>query len=228
MALETRLLPPAAVDTQVLPFSVFVAQTSDELDELVRVRAAAYLRHNAPAASRLSRSEEQDRNNDAILLVARSKLTGSVVGSVRVQTRLRKPLSVESALTLPDEMLERSPVELMRGNVLNGVGGKMVSAALAKGSYQVCKALKFSHIIVTCREPVDLMYRAYQFDDLLNGAMVDLPYSPGVKHKVLTLNVQEAEQRWKTNNPPLLNFMVGTNHPDIAIDYDYIFRRLNS
>ena len=213
---------------QPLPFSVSVARTTEDLAELVGVRSTAYARHNAPGAARLSRAEEQDHGDDAILVMARSKLNGCVVGSVRIQTRLLRPLMVESATPLPAEFINGTPIELMRGSVRSGVVGKMVSAALAKASYQISKTCDFSHIIVTCREPVHLMYRAYQFDDLLDGAMVDLPYSPGAKHKVLSLRIREAEARWIERNPALFRFMVLTPHPDIAIDYDYVFHRLKN
>ena len=168
---------------QPLPFSVSIARTLEDMAELVGVRSTSYSRHNAPGAARLSSAEEQDHGNDAILVMARSKLNGSVVGSVRIQTRLLRPLMVESATSLPAEFINGRPIELMRGSVRNGVVGRMVSAALAKASYQVSKTCDFSHIIVTCRDPVHLMYRAYQFDDLLDGVMIDLPYSPGAKHK---------------------------------------------
>ena len=209
-----------------LPFRVTAACTVKDVTELVKVRSETYLRHAAPGADRLRVPELQDYGNDAILLVARSKLDDAVIGSVRIQTRLVRPLMVESAMELPVEIVNDAPLELMRGSVRGGAVGNLVSSILAKASYQVSRACAFGHIVVTCREPVNLMYRAYQFDELMAGAMIDLPYSPGAKHKVLNLPVKDAEFRWRAQNLPLYVFMVETSHVDIAIDYDYVFSRL--
>ena len=69
------------------------------------------------------------------------------------------------------------------------------------------------------------MYRAYQFDELLAGELIDLPYSPGKKHKVLCLPVAEASERWRKIRLSF-NFMLETNHPDLDVDYDLIRERL--
>jgi hypothetical protein len=129
---------------------------------------------------------------------------------------------VESAMRLPDEVAGANPIELMRGSITNGAAGRMVSASLAKASFLLCRRFDFSHVIVTCREPVDLMYRAYQFDDLLSGELIDLPYSPGARHKVLCLPIREATERWRSQNRPLFDFMLNTDHPDIQLDYEHI------
>jgi hypothetical protein len=196
------------------------------LAELVAVRSAAYSRHNAPGAEQLKVAETQDRSPDVILLIAKSKLDDAVLGSVRIHTRLAGPLMVEAAMTLPGHVLERAPVELMRGSVKGGASGRMVSAALAKACYLICVELRFTHIIVTCRVPVDSMYGAYQFDDLLGGKMISLPYSPGAQHRVLCLPIAESATRWQQRNGALFDFMLSTVHSDIKLDYELIRQRL--
>ena len=103
-----------------MPFRIRVATSDADLAELVSVRSNAYARHNAPGAANLRVAEKQDTDQDAILLLARSKLDGAALGSVRVQTRLLKPLMVESAMTLPPDVSAGAPIELMRGSVQNG------------------------------------------------------------------------------------------------------------
>lgn len=212
--------------TRRLPFGVRVATTACDIEDLVSLRSATYSRHRAPGAHFLSKSEAQDGAPDAILLIARSKIDGGVLGSVRIQTRTVAPLMVESAMTLPPELARGEPIELMRGSVRGGTSGRTVSAALAKASFLIAAELRFTHIIVTCREPVDSMYRAYRFDDLLNGAMIHLPYSPGVQHRVLSLPVDQAAARWSASNAGLHDFMIGTAHPDIHLDFSVIKARL--
>ena len=208
------------------PFEIRVATSARDIADLVSLRASTYARHRAPGAHFLSNAESQDGAPDAILLIARSKLDDGVLGSVRIQTRAARPLMIESAMALPLAMARANPIELMRGSVRGGNAGRVVSAALAKGSFLIAAELGFTHVIVTCREPVDLMYRSYRFDDLLDGGMILLPYSPGVKHRVLSLPVARAAGRWKESNAALHDFMLGTIHPDIRLDFELIRARL--
>lgn len=212
--------------TKRLPFEIHVASTARDITELVSLRSATYGRHKAPGADLLTVAEAQDSAPDAILLIARSKVDGAVLGSVRIQTRAAGPLMVESAVNLPLEMVRGQPIELMRGSVRGGAAGRTVSAALAKASFLIASELRCTHIIVTCREPVDSMYRVYQFDDLLYGGMIHLPYSPGVQHRVLSLPVTEAVGRWREKNAALYDFMVDTVHPDIQLDFEAIKSKL--
>jgi len=209
-----------------LPFVVRLASSERDLFDVVSLRSRTYSRHKAPAAHLVQAPEDQDLRGDGLILVARSKVDGIAVGSVRVQTRIRRPLSVESAMRLPNDVVARNPIELMRGSIINGVAGRMVSASLAKTTFLLCQQFSFSHVIVTCREPVDLMYRAYRFDELLNGKLIDLPYSPGAQHKVLCLPIDEAAERWRLENRPLYDFMVDTKHPDIQLDYVQVQQQL--
>ncbi|HEX4235706.1 MAG TPA: hypothetical protein VH041_15540 [Caldimonas sp.] len=224
---RTSLGAHELIEARALPFRISIATSQQDLIDVVSLRSQAYARHNAPAAGRLKSLEEQDRGADAIVLLARSKLDAMAVGSVRVQTRVSKPLMVEGAMQLPYEVANANPVELMRGSISNGTAGRMVSASLAKASFLLCLYFDFSHVIVTCREPVNLMYRAYQFDELLSGEMIDLPYSPGVKHKVLCLPMKDAVERWRSRNRPLFDFMLSTNHPDIQLDHAHAKRQLD-
>ena len=225
--LDASCTPGLPRRVQRLPFEIRVAATARDIAELVSLRSATYGRHKAPGAHFLNVAEPQDGAPDAILLVARSKVDGGVLGSVRIQTRTAGPLMVESAISLPSEIERGRPIELMRGSVRGGAAGRTVSAALAKASFLIASELLFTHIIVTCREPVDSMYRAYMFDDLLYGGRVHLPYSPGVEHRILSLPVAEAAERWRCKNAALYSFMVDTDHPDIQLDFDSLRTRLS-
>jgi hypothetical protein len=211
-----------------LPFVIRLASSEQDLLDLVGLRARTYIRHNAPAAKLVGTPEEQDRRGDALLLIARSKLDGTPVGSVRVQTRVSRPLLVESAMRLPEDVARSSPIELMRGSITNGTAGRMVSAAFGKATFLLCREMGFSHVIVTCREPVNLMYRAYQFDELLSGELIHLPYSPGARHKVLCLPMVGATERWRSDNKPLFDFMMNVDHPDIQVDFTSARSQLGS
>lgn len=210
-----------------LPFVVRLASSERDLLDVVSLRSKTYSRHNAPAARLVRSLEEEDLRGDGLILVARSKIDGTAIGSVRVQTRVQRPLMVESAMQLPHDVASANPIELMRGSITNGLPGRTVSASFAKATFLLCRKFAFSHVIVTCREPVDLMYRAYRFDELLGGALIELPYSPGARHKVLCLPMNEATERWRSQNPPLFELMLNIEDPDIQVDYDQVRQQLN-
>lgn len=208
-----------------LPFTVKVVTTKSELDSVVALRSAAYLRHNAPAADKVRYPEEADECGDAVILVARSKLEGGVVGTMRINSNLNAPIQLESVMALPDPFNQSRCAEFMRLGVVNGSEGRLVSSALAKASYEICVAMKMDFIFVCSRPPVDTMYRGYRFDDLLNGKKLDLHYAPGVPHFVLCLPVAEAAERWRLRSRAVYRFFIETEHPDLEIDYTEVKRR---
>lgn len=224
--MEERPYSSCATATQALPFVVSVVVTASELEEAVAVRSSAYERHNAPGAAKLREAEADDSRPDVVVLIARQKLDGRVIGSIRVQPNSAQPMKFEREVPLPAHLAGRPGVELMRLGVANGTPGRMVTAALAKASYMICRKNGVEHIYVGGRRPVDAIYRSYQFDDLLNGRKVELSYAPGALHSILCLPVQEAEERWRTRNFGLYSFMVLTEHADIAIDDQEVRRRL--
>ena len=71
-----------------LPFTVKLVTSKDDLARAIAVRAAAFERHNAPALEKVRNGEEDDERDDVVLLVARSKLDGGVVGTMRIDPNL--------------------------------------------------------------------------------------------------------------------------------------------
>jgi hypothetical protein len=211
---------------QALPFTVSMVTTSAEMAHVVALRSSAYLRHNAPAAKRMRAPEDDDARQDVIILAARSKLDGGIVGTLRLNPNLQEPMKFEHSVALPTHFNGARCVELMRLGVANGARGERVSAALAKASYNICVASKFDFIFVASRPRVDMVYRRYRFDDCLGGERVELPYAPGVMHSILCLPVAEAEERWRSYSLWVYRFFVETEHPDIDIDYVEAARRL--
>jgi hypothetical protein len=224
--MEERSYSSCATVTQPLPFVVSVVTSARELDEAVAVRSSAYERHNAPGAAKLREAEDDDGRADVVVLIARQKLDRRVIGSIRIQPNFTQPMKFERSAPLPVHLQGRRAVELMRLGVAHGTPGRMVTAALAKASYLICRRSGVEHAYVAGRRPVDAIYRSYQFDDLLDGRKVELSYAPGALHSILCLPVDQAEERWRSRNYPLYSFMVLTQHPDLAIDDPEVRRRL--
>ena len=210
---------------QLLPFTVSLVTTQSELARAVAVRAHAYLRHNAPAADRLRVAEDDDLRDDTAVLVARSKLDDGVLGTIRINPNRNAPMKFEASVELAAPHTEARCVEFMRLGVMNGSSGRLVTAALAKASYYACVAAGIDYIFVASRPPVDLVYKAYQFDDLLQGRTVELPYAPGAQHSILCLPVAAAEERWRSRSRMVHRFFVETHHPDIQVDLPEVLRR---
>jgi hypothetical protein len=211
--------------SQLLPFTISVVKTASDLSEAVSLRSAAYLRHNAPAADKLRVAEDDDRREDVILLVARSKLDGGVVGTIRINPNFAFPLQLERAVTLPIRFRQARCVEFMRLGVSSGGAGRLVTASLAKAAFYICAAHQVDFIFVASRPPVDVVYRTYRFDDLLEGQKVELPYAPGIGHSILCLPVREAEARWQYSSRGVYRFFVETHHPDLRVDHAEIATR---
>jgi hypothetical protein len=214
-------------ETQFLPFTVSLVSTASELAEAIALRSSAYARHKAPAAELMKDPEEDDGRDDIVLLIARSKFDGGVVGTMRINPNLVHPMHLESAVTLPEPFASSSCAEFMRLGVTNGPGGRLVTSALAKTSYEICVACGIDYIFVGSRPSVEAVYRGYMFDDLL-GKRIELSYAAGVPHRILCLPVREAEERWRRAAGTVYQFFVRTEHPDIRVDYAAIARRLSA
>jgi hypothetical protein len=117
---------------------------------------------------------KDDERDDVVLLVARSKLDGGILGTIRIQPNLKTLMHLESVIALPYPFNKSRCVEFIRLGVLNGSSGRLVSSALAKASYEICVAMKMDYIFLCSRSPVDTMYRKYRFDDFLEGKKLEL------------------------------------------------------
>ncbi len=92
--------PPAqAVAQEYLPFTVRVVDTEAALHKAVQIRHAAYARHIAPhLALALQAPEALDRVPGAVVLLAESKVDGSPLGTMRIQTNRHGPLTLEQSV----------------------------------------------------------------------------------------------------------------------------------
>lgn len=202
-----------------LAFRVRLATTPDDLLKAVGLRSAAYGRHVPAVGAALREPEPDDARPDVLIVIAESKLDGSVLGSMRLQPNFHRPLRIEGEARLPARFHDRRLVEFMRLTVTNGSAGRLVMPAIAKASFEICWRTGIDYAFVAGRHPVSLMYQAMQFDDVLDGATVNLSYAAGVPHNIYCLPIADADARWRRARHSLYPFMAHTEHPDIAIDY---------
>jgi hypothetical protein len=207
---------------EMLPFVVRLADSPQDVRKAVEIRATAYARHVPEMGLILRDPEPDDFRTDALLLLAVSKLDNAVVGSLRLQHNIDRPLRIESDLELPAGIKGARLVEVRRLGVGNGISGRLVMAALIKAVYEICYAGRSDYIIFCARPAVAAIYRTMHFDDLLGGRTVSLSYAGGEPHSVFSLPIRDADHRWRTSKFHLYEFTAKTEHPDIQINYERV------
>jgi hypothetical protein len=125
--------------TQRLPFTVRIARSESELEQAVHIRHAAYARHVPALAELLRAPEAGDREADATVLLAESKLDGEPLGTMRIQTNRAKPLAIEQSVALPVWLRHRRLVEATRLGITQQRVGRVVKVMLFKAFYQFCR-----------------------------------------------------------------------------------------
>lgn len=201
-----------------LPFTVRLVQHHADLVKAVHVRQAAYARHLPDFAQTLHRPEQADFADGAVVLLAESKLDGSALGSVRLQTNFVQPLELEAAVALPLWLQARRLAEVTRLGVGQGRVGHLVKIALVKGCFDFCEQNQVDWAVVTGRTGVDRHYDQLLFTDVFaDQKAIPLPHVGNIPHRVMAFEIATGEARWEAAQHPLLAFFRHTRHPDIDI-----------
>jgi hypothetical protein len=201
-----------------LPFTIRRVQGDADLWKAVRIRHAAYARHIPEFASTLKEPEASDYHEDAVILLAESKLDGSPLGSARIQTNLYRPLDVEASVALPLWLQAKRMVEVSRLGVEEGRIGRVVKTALVKACFAYCEQHQIEQAIVTARRPVDRQYEQLLFSDVFaDKQAIPIEHVGNIPHRVMAFEIASGEARWTAAQHPLLAFFRHTRHPDIDI-----------
>jgi hypothetical protein len=205
--------------TEKLPFTLKIVHTQRELEQAVLIRQAAYDRHLPAFAKTLGKPESADFEKGTVVLLAESKVDGSALGTMRIQTNAYKPLCLEQSIDLPQWLKESPMAEATRLGVTNQVGGRLVTTALFKAFYMYCQQIGVEWMVIAGRAPVDRMYQRMLFQDVFPGqGMVPLAHANNLPHRVMQFSVKTAFARWSAADHPLLKFAALTHHPDITLD----------
>ncbi|MCM5569668.1 hypothetical protein M6I34_04025 [Burkholderiaceae bacterium FT117] len=201
-----------------LPFRVRVVRTNEQLEKAISLRAEAYGRHVPELATVLDKPEEIDRSDKAIIFLAESKEDGSPVGTLRMQTNLHGPLSLEQSVVLPQRFQNRPLAGVTRLAVKEGRAGKQVKLVLFKTLFRYCFATQIEWIIIGARPPLDSEYRKIGFEDVFDDQrLVPFVTAEHIPHRVLAFDVLGAERKWFATNHRLYKFMAYDYHPDIEV-----------
>lgn len=200
-----------------LPFTVRVVGSEAQLRKAVAIRQAAYARHVPALAEQLREPEPNDHDDDSLVLLAESRMDGSPVGTMRIQTNRRRGLAVERSVTLPPWLQNASMAEATRLGIAEGSAGRVVKIVLCKAFYHYCLAADIEWMVIAARAPLDRTYEAALFKDVYPGQYFPLRHANNIPHRVLAFEVGTAAERWAAVNHPLSKFMVHTRHPDIDL-----------
>lgn len=201
-----------------LPFSVRVVRTAEDLEKAVAIRHSAYARHLPDFAEKLRAPEEADWEEGVAVLLAESKIDGSPLGSMRIQSNQFRQLSLEQSVELPRSIAKASLAEVTRLGIVSEGVGSLVKTTLIKASFQYCQQLGIDWAIVTARSPLDRQYERLMFEDLFPGrGFIPMQHVHNLPHRVLGFNIHTGEARWSQAKHPLLKFFCYTDHPDIDI-----------
>ncbi len=201
-----------------LPFTVRLVRNEEDLKKAVLIRQQAYARHMPAVAQTLGTPEKMDTEDGVAILLAVSKVDGSPLGSVRIQTNQYQPLAIEKSIALPDWLQNRSMAHVSRLGIKEGQVGRLVKLMLFKGMYKYWIQNGIEWAVVAARPPLDLMYEQLLFRDVFPGGnLTPLPHMNNVPHRIMAFNVATALNRWLDAKHPLTKFIVFTHHPDLDI-----------
>jgi hypothetical protein len=216
-ALVDQRAEPAMLEER-LPFTVRVVRSEEDLLKAVGVRHSAYARHMPEFAESLRSPEDDDFRNDTVVMLAESKVDRTVLGSVRIQTNLELPLSLELSVKLPDWLQRRSLAEVRRLAIAQGTTGRLVKMILVKACLKFCDRNDIEWAVLAARPPLNKGYEQLLFRDVLEGeTFVPLPRANNVAHHVLAFDVENTRARLSEANHPLLKFFCYTHHPDLDV-----------
>jgi len=216
MAQETQAQPRLVEER--LPFSIRIVRDEAALEKAVSIRHAAYGRHIPEVAALLEKAEALDSEPGSVVLLAESRLDGSPLGTMRIQTNRFRPLALEQSIELPSWLQGKSQAEATRLGVIGNRAGRLVKTALFKAYYHYCVQEEIEWMTIAARSPLDRQYEALLFQDVLpEGGFIPMRHAGNIPHRVLAFNVRLADFNWRRASHPLYDFVVNTRHPDIDL-----------
>ena len=102
LSMQWKVTEKVPMAGERLPFTVRAVRNESDLMKAVRIRQTAYGRHLPGLAALLRVPEPYDREDGSVVLLAESKLDGSPLGTMRIQTNRYGKLGLEDSVVLPE------------------------------------------------------------------------------------------------------------------------------
>lgn len=208
----------ASLRKESLPFTVKIVANEADLNKAVYIRHTAYGRHVPAFAEKLKAPEPLDFDMGTVVLLAESKLDGSPLGTMRIQTNRHTPLALEQSVELPDWLQGPSLAEATRLGVSDGHQGRLVKTVLFKAYFLYCQQAGIDWMVIAGRRPIDRQYEALLFRDVFGvGEFTPMQHASDIPHRVMAFEIDTAQHRWAVASHPLYKFVFETHHVDIKL-----------
>lgn len=205
-------------EVQALPFTVRIARDERDIRKAVQIRHAAYARHVPALASKLTEPEPFDFEDGMLVLLAESKLDGTALGSMRIQTNEFRPLLLEGSVELPLKFVGKSLAEATRLGVTQDRMGRLVKIIMFKAMFMWCFEHGVDWMVIAARSPLDRQYEALMFEDVFPGVgFQPMSHAGNIPHRVFSHEIESGQKRWAAAGHPLYELFFNTRHPDIDI-----------
>jgi hypothetical protein len=216
--LRTVEAPRTESTEELLPFTLRLVQCPEQLAKAVEIRHSAYARHLPDFAETLKEPESADAEDGVAVLLAESKLDGSPLGTMRIQTNDFKPLCLEQSVALPEWLRTRRLAEATRLAVTNDKVSRLVKAVMFKAYFVYCRQIGIEWLVIAGRSPMDRQYDRMLFKDVFPElGYIPLRHAGNLPHRVMSFHLAKAEEHGGVAEHPMFDFFFRTHHPDMDL-----------
>lgn len=202
-----------------LPFVVQQVQSEEDLAKVLHTRVSAYGRHLPELSAKLRDVDAIDQAPSTIIMLAKSKLDGSPLGTMRIEFNDRGPLAIEGSIELRSQLQGKLLAEATRLCVVGDRIGSLAKTVMFKAYFLICEQLGVDYMVVGGRNPVHREYERLLFQPESED-FIPMKHGANIPHKVYSLEIASTRQRWRAANHKLCTFMFDTHHPDILFAPD--------
>jgi hypothetical protein len=221
-----RPYPVESSRTELLPFSVRLVTSPQDLAKAVEIRASAYSRHMPSLGQALAAPEDEDYKSDVLILLAERKLDHRPVGTLRLQSNLRRPLRLQGEAQPLNRFADKRLLESTRLGVEAGLSGRIVTAALIKAAFEICYAARVDYNVTGGRRSMAKVFRSMCFDEL-EGGPYPISFGNNIPHWIFLAATRQFQARLRTVGHWYYDFFSRTEHPDIDLDWAHVFTVLS-
>jgi len=213
----TKKIHAAVARTEILPFRIEVASKA-QMPGILQLRAASYGKHLPELGAKLREPEDADFRKGCEVLVATSKLDGTVLGTLRTHANVIAPLPLQMSVKLPRPFRNQRMVESTRLCIKGNPGSSLVRTALFKAFHQYCLDQQADYMLATGRKPVDRIYDSLLFQDVGQPQhFYPMTFTGGIPHRVMYLAPEKVQTLWAEEQHALTDFFFARVHPDIDL-----------
>lgn len=204
---------------QQLPFTIAPASSPSVFSQVLQLRHVAYGKHDYvnEFKSRLLEPDKIDQDGHSTTLAAVEKLTGRVLGTVRLVCNMDGPCDLPEGLPY-DECLAGVYAYMDRYAILASPVTLQVSAAFTKAVWLWALGRDARWLVALARAPLARRYRR-QGGLTVRGSPEGIVMSSlhAEPYYLVAAKLGEALQRMRDANPTFVKDFVQMSHPDIRV-----------